>query len=182
MAVPSRAFLLDLPRQPPAPDLVEKLRRGFPNLGLGRDVVELCLEKGCFPHDLDCGGFALGHMSYSHLGAKPIEMVHRALTDLGLSKASPDTSDELPAFSGESAVIATFVREKLVKHFALGYLDKASKLEPIWYSKFGKGYPVLLHTLDEINGGDYGTLDSYYVCPPTKCGEPCWRSENLDVF
>lgn len=180
LPVPARSFIRDLPKQVPAPDLFGRLRARFPSLDLEAHGRELCIQAGGFPHDLDCSGFALGNFALSRLGDGPTARVHDLLVrSLGLRHVS--RGEKFVGHALGSAVVATFSINTSVKHFALGYVGDESELEPMWYSKFGPGFPVLIHSIPEIDGAAYGTLDAYYVCEPLRCGLPRWFSDGPDL-
>lgn len=179
MTVPSRVFLRRLRRQPPAPDLIEKLRAGFPDLGRERQPLELCIEGHGFPHDLECGGFVLGSAALSTLAGLEMAAVEAVL---GRMKLRPIelVGGELTGLAPQSAIIAVFASAQSVRHFALGYLDESGNLELDWFSKFGRGYPVLVHTIEEINHGAYGEVAARFVCDPFRCGIPEWSRMRSD--
>jgi hypothetical protein len=129
--------------------------------------VELCIEEGSFPHDFDCGGFALGDFALSWLAGQDVATVYRVMEHtLHLKRVG--RKFDAGTYPPNSAVIATFAMGQSMRHFALGYLDERCALEAEWYSKFGGGFPVLVHSLDEIKHGGYGVLDEYLsACLPT---------------
>jgi hypothetical protein len=63
----------------------------------------------------------------------------------------------------------------VVKHVALGHLDKNGEIPVCWVSKLGPDYPAVIHLLSQLEGGDYGSVAAmvapagpYWLamCPP----------------
>lgn len=167
--IPSAEFLRRLMRQLPAPDLLAKLLRHFPNLGARRTVEEVCLYAGGFPHTLDCSAFAFGS-PYVRLAKKPLRDVIAAASQRMLN-----WHQSRVGLVGENdgPLIAVFGSDVAVQHFCIAHFH-ADGWPELWVSKFGEGFPVLEHLLEDLDGGGYGELLGFFDGPVDVSGIPAF--------
>lgn len=179
--IPSRSFLMALPRRPVDDRIVDFLRQGFPDIGLSGQLEEIALCHVGWPKGLDCGGFAFGHTALGSLARKPIGVVRGTVGDqLELTwLAAMSVNETQPLGAAHGPVIAVYAKDGVVQHFALGHLDVRGALPPTWFSKFGPT-AVLKHGRIDLRDGDYGSIEAYVLCPLERCGTPAWAARDDD--
>ena len=156
--IPSRELLSALDFSPASEADLDCIGKQFDFLSIGAAMLGIeILATTIYPSAdcYECGSFALGSERGSRLANTLLLDVEARLRAWGLARKGPDElfATSSPLAPG-SPVIASFVGDGKVKHFALSHIGDDGRLTapltPRWTSKLGRTRFVIRHSITNL--------------------------------